>query len=183
MEPPVLRTPRLILRPWREEDVEAFVALDGSPDVSRFAPAPPTPGESRALALGFAQALRDRGWGFWAVELRGRCPFVGFIGLDEATFPAPFTPCVEMGWRLAPQVWGQGLAPEGARATLDFAFQDLDLAEVVAFTSHRNLASMRVMEKLGMVRDPAGDFEHPHFPPGHPLRPHVLYRASRAPEG
>jgi ribosomal-protein-alanine N-acetyltransferase len=176
MEATTLRTPRLILRPWREEDLEPFARLNADPEVCRFAPAPLDRAGSDAFAREIMEGFRARGWGFWAVQVPAGEPFLGFIGLDVAGFEAPFTPCVEIGWRLARSRWGRGLAPEGARAALDFAFAERGLAEVVAFTSHANGPSMRVMEKLGMVRDPDGDFEHPDFPPGHPLRPHVLYR-------
>jgi RimJ/RimL family protein N-acetyltransferase len=176
MEAVTLRTPRLLLRPWREADLEPFARLNADPDVSRFAPAPLDRAQSDALARTIMDHFREHGWGFWAVEEPGGEPFLGFIGLNVARFPAPFTPCVETGWRLACSHWGRGLAPEGARTALAFAFGPLGLEEVVAFTAHANQPSMRVMEKLGMVRDPGGDFDHPDFPPGHPLRPHVLYR-------
>lgn len=179
MEPVTLRTPRMLLRPWRASDLEPFARLNADPDVARYAPHPPVRAESDALAHALMEDFRRNGWGFWAAELPGTDPFSGFIGIRPADFEAPFTPCVEMGWRLARAHWGQGLAPEGAAAALGFAFEDLALDEVVAFTSHANRPSMRVMEKLGMIRDPQGDFEHPAFPPGHPLRPHVLYRIQR----
>jgi ribosomal-protein-alanine N-acetyltransferase len=181
MEAVTLHTPRLCLRPWREEDLEPFARLNADPEVSRFAPGPLDRAGSDALAWRIMDHFQSHGWGLWAVQEPGGEPFLGFIGLNTATFEAPFTPCVEIGWRLARSHWGRGLAPEGGLASLDYAFGTLGLAEVVAFTSHANQPSMRVMAKLGMVRDRAGDFDHPGFPPGHPLRPHVLYRIRRVP--
>jgi RimJ/RimL family protein N-acetyltransferase len=116
----------------------------------------------------------------WAVEIPNITSFAGFIGLSVPRFEAPFTPCVEIGWRLAAEYWGLGYATEGARVVLDFAFDPLGLDEVVSFTASGNLRSRRVMEKIGMAHDPADDFDHPMLPEGHRLRRHVLYRMARA---
>ena len=124
--------------------------------------------------------LEERGWGLWAVEVPGVAAFVGFVGLNPATFDAPFTPAVEVGWRLAREFWGQGYATEGARAALAFGFDTLALDEIVSFTTHGNSRSRRVMERLGMHHDPADDFDNPNVPVGDPIRPHVLYRVARA---
>ena len=145
-------------------------------DVKRYFPATLPVEESREKAERSAKALAEQGWGCWAVELKAESAFIGFIALAEPSFEAHFTPCVEIGWRLAKEHWGQGLATEGARAVLDFAFDRLGLDEVVSFTAATNAPSRRVMEKLGMSRDPAEDFDHPRIPPGHPLCRHVLYR-------
>jgi RimJ/RimL family protein N-acetyltransferase len=123
------------------------------------------------------------GFGLFAAEHRESHVFMGFIGLQTATFEAPFTPAVEIGWRLAPQFWGQGLATEGAREVVRYAFDAAALQSLVSFTAHANVRSRRVMEKLGMRRDPAEDFDHPRLPVGHPLRRHVLYRLWRPLEG
>jgi len=123
--------------------------------------------------------FEERGWGLWAVEVPGTVPFAGFIGLNPAIFDAPFTPAVEVGWRLAREHWGHGYATEGARAALSFGFDELALDEIVSFTSDGNTRSRRIMERLGMRRDPADDFENPNLPDGDPLRPHVLYRLDR----
>ncbi len=120
-----------------------------------------------------------RGWGLWAVEVAGTAPFIGFVGLNPATFDAPFTPAVEVGWRLAREHWGRGYATEGARAALAFGFEDLALDEIVSFTTHGNTRSRHVMERLGMQHDPADDFDNPNAPEGNPLRAHVLYRLDR----
>lgn len=138
-----------------------------------------TRAESHARAEAIRRALDRRGWGLWAVEVVGGAPFVGFVGLNEPEFEAHFTPCVEVGWRLAREHWGRGYAPEAARAALDHGFDVLGLDEIVAFTPPANVNSQRVMQKLGMTHDPADDFDHPNLPPGHPLRRHVLYRVGR----
>jgi ribosomal-protein-alanine N-acetyltransferase len=116
------------------------------------------------------------GYGPWAVEVAGGAPFIGFIGLWIPEFDAPFTPCVELGYRLAFEHWGKGYATEGARAVLAYGFDTLGLKEIVAMTATQNVRSQRVMEKLGMSRRPADDFDHPKVAAGHPLRRHVLYR-------
>jgi RimJ/RimL family protein N-acetyltransferase len=135
--------------------------------------------ESNALASRIEADFEERGFGLWAVEIPSVTSFAGFIGLSVPRFEAPFTPCVEIGWRLAREYWGLGYAPEGARVVLDFAFQALGLDQVVSFTTPGNLRSRRVMEKIGMVHDPTDDFDHPAHPDGHRLRRHVLYRIVR----
>lgn len=173
---PTIRTPRLILRGWRDEDRAPFAALNADPVTMELMPHVLTREESDAFADVQDRDLRRRGWGLWAVEVPGQADFVGFIGLNPPGFDAHFTPCVEIGWRLDRAVWGQGLAPEGATAVLFYALGDLGLAEVVSFTSVGHHRSRRVMEKIGLIRDPADDFDHPRLAPGHPLRRHVLYR-------
>lgn len=128
------------------------------------------------------QHIRDhftrRGFGLWAVEVTGGAPFIGFIGLSVPPFDAPFMPCVELGYRLAFEHWGRGYATEGSRAALAFGFETLGLAEIVAMTAIGNQRSRRVMERLGMTRNPADDFDHPAIISAHPLRRHVLYRVN-----
>lgn len=176
---PVLITPRLRLRPWREADLEPFAALSADAEVMAHFPGVLDRAQSDALAHRFAAAMRRDGFGQWAVEVPGEAPFVGFCGLAVAAFTAPFTPCVEIGWRLARAAWGRGYATEAARAVLAQAFGPMDLEALVAFTAVGNQRSRRVMERLGMQRSPADDFAHPELPEGHRLRPHVLYRLSR----
>lgn len=171
-----IRTPRLWLRPWRDEDVEPFAALNADPRVMEFFPALLTRQETEAGVARLRAHFAQHGWGFWAVEVPGVAPFVGFVGLQNVSFSAPFTPAVEVGWRIAAAHWGQGYATEGARAALDGGFRRLGLPEIVSFTVPANVRSRRVMEKLGMHRAPSEDFEHPRLPEGHPLRRHVLYR-------
>lgn len=173
-----LRTDRLLLRPWRETDLPAFAALNADPEVMRYFPALLTREESDAFAEGVQAEIEARGWGLWAVEVVGVIPFAGMVGLNEAVFRAPFTPAVEVGWRLAAGFWGRGYATEGARAALRHGFAELGLAEIVSMTAAPNTRSQRVMQRLGMHRDPADDFDHPRVAPG-PLRRHHLYRLRR----
>ncbi len=175
----MLRTPRLILREWRAADVAPFAALNRDPEVMEHFPALLSPEESAASAERAQAHIARHGFGFWAVEAPGVAPFIGFVGLAQVSFEAPFTPAVEIGWRLARAYWGQGYATEAARAAVADGFGRLDLAEIVAFTVPGNWRSRRVMERLGAIRDQVGDFDHPRLPEGHPLRPHVLYRLRR----
>ncbi len=175
---PELETPRLRLRLWRPEDRAAFAALNADPRVVEFLPGPLSRAESDAVADRIAAHFAEHGFGLWAVEIPGVASFAGFIGLARPRFTAPFTPCVEIGWRLAAEHWGRGYATEGARAALAFGLERLGLAEIVSLTVPENQRSRRVMEKLGLTRDPAEDFDHPLLPEGHLLRRHVLYRAA-----
>ena len=172
----IITTPRLLLRPWRDQDLEAFAELNADPEVMRYFPSTYTFEETRSHMEKIRQRVEDQGFCWMAVERPGVAPFIGFIGLNIPTIETHFTPCVEIGWRLARAHWGQGLAPEGARAVLDHAFDVMGLQEVVAFTAQGNHPSRRVMEKLGMTRDPRDDFSHPMVPVDHPLGPCVLYR-------
>lgn len=169
-----LETSRLRLRPWRDEDFAPFAALNADPQVMAHFPATLDRAESDVLAARCQSLIEAQGWGFWATEIKASGDFIGFVGLHRPIAELPFSPCVEIGWRLARPFWGQGYASEAARAALSFAFNDLALAEVVAFTSLENRRSQAVMERLGMCR--AENFEHPALPPGHPLREHCLYR-------
>jgi len=175
-----LRTERLHLREWRPADLDPFAALNADPRVAEFLPAVLTRDQSDALARRIVQGFAQHGFGLWAVEIPGIAPFAGFIGLSVPGFMSHFTPCVEIGWRLAVAYWGHGYATEGAAAVLKLGIQTLGLPEIVSFTSAANHRSRAVMERLGMRHDPADDFEHPGLPEGHPLRYHVLYR-HRAP--
>lgn len=171
-----LATERLRLRAWRPSDREPYAALNADPVVMSHFPAPMTRRESDEQVDRIVAAFDEHGWGVWAVEVPGVAEFIGFIGLGIPRFEAHFTPCVEVGWRLARSAWGQGYAPEGGREALRFAFEELGLDEVVSFTSVGNTKSRRVMEKIGMTHDPNDDFDHPNLPLDHPLDRHVLYR-------
>lgn len=177
--PEELHTDRVWLRRWRLEDRAPFARLNADPRVMEFLPGVLSQEESDVLAERIETHFERHGFGLWAVEIPGVTPFAGFIGLVRATFAAPFTPCVEIGWRLAAEHWNHGFATEGARAALGFGFAALQLEEIVSFTTVGNLRSRRVMEKLGMTRAASDDFDHPLLPEGHPLRPHVLYRIAR----
>jgi 3-dehydroquinate dehydratase/shikimate dehydrogenase len=177
-----LKTKRLVLRPWREEDFEPFAGLNADPRVMECFPAPLSREESDQLAQRMQKNLEKRGWGWWAVSVPGVAEFIGFIGLsplDPANFPVPFAPAVEIGWRLAFDYWGKGYATEGALAALHYGFDTLNLPEIVAFTAVQNRRSRHVMEKLDMHRDPEEDFDNPKLAEGHPLRRHVLYRLKK----
>jgi RimJ/RimL family protein N-acetyltransferase len=175
----VLATDRLILRTWRDSDREPFAAMNADPEVMRYFPSTLTREDSDRQVDRIVERTASRGFGFWAVEIPGVAEFAGFIGLSVPGFEAPFTPCVEIGWRLAFAHWGHGYASEAARAVLTYAWDPLGLAEVVSFTTAGNARSRAVMDRIGMRHDPAGDFDHPRLPDGHPLRRHVLYRARR----
>lgn len=179
MTAPTLFTARLVLRGFRPDDRPAFASMNADPEVMRFFPAPLTRAESDALIDRSLASFAAGRTGFWAVAHRDDGAFVGAVALLEPTFEAPFTPCLEIGWRLARAWWGQGLATEAARALLAHAFGPLARREVVSFTTAGNHPSRRVMQRLGMSHDPADDFDHPRLPPGHPLRRHVLYRLAR----
>ena len=175
-----LRSARTLLRAWRDDDLPAWVAMNADPEVRRYFSSVQT--ETEALAeAGRARAnLARRGWGMWALEIPGRLPFAGMVGLNVPSFEAPFMPVVEMGWRLPRAAWGQGWASEAAAAAAAFGFDVLGLDELVAFTTLTNQPSRRVMTRLGMQHDPAEDFDHPTVPEGHPFRLHTLYRLPRS---
>jgi RimJ/RimL family protein N-acetyltransferase len=178
-EVPVLATERLLLRGWREEDLEPFAALNADPRVMEHFPSRMTREESDAFVLErILPHFAERGFGLWAVEARGVAPFVGFVGLNVPSFDAHFTPCVEIGWRLSASSWGKGYATEAARAAIAYGFEEAGLDEIVSFTVPANRRSVAVMERLGMRFD--GEFDHPRLPEEHPLRRHVLYRLERA---
>lgn len=179
--PAELRTERLLLRDWRDEDLEPFAAMNADPAVMEHFRGLMTREQSDAFAERIRTRLQEDGWGLWAVEvIAGECvPFIGFVGLARPNFEAHFTPAVEVGWRLSRASWGRGYAPEAARAVASFAFDTLGLDELVSITAVGNAKSRRVMEKIGMTYDPADDFENPTLDAGHPLRPNVLYRLRR----
>jgi RimJ/RimL family protein N-acetyltransferase len=175
-----LITERLILRRWRDEDREPFARMNADAAVMRFMPSLLTREESDAVADRIEEHFRRHGFGPYALELRSNRTFIGYTGLHVPTFTAEFTPCIEIAWRLDCAHWNRGLATEAARAVVDHAFGQLAIQELVAFTVPANLASRRVMEKLGMTHDRSDEFEHPKLPEGHPLRRHVLYRLQKS---
>lgn len=176
----MLATSRVILRRWEARDREPFARLNADPRVMEFMPGLLSRSESDAM-IDRAEAHFERhGFGPLAAELRASRECIGFLALSIPSFEAAFMPCVEIGWRLAAEHWGQGLATEGARELVRHAFDDLKLDELVSFTTVANWRSRRVMEKLGFRHCPEEDFAHPRLPLGNPLRPHVLYRLSFA---
>lgn len=172
-------TPRLRLRQWRRDDLAPFADLNADPEVMEHFPTALTRDKSDKLADVLADRIRDNGFGMWAVEVAETGEFIGFTGLNPITFDAHFTPAVEIGWRLARKAWGKGYATEAAEASLAYAFGELGLVEVVSFTATSNIRSQAVMTRIGMARDPDGDFHHPAVgDPQHPISLHVLYRIS-----
>jgi RimJ/RimL family protein N-acetyltransferase len=177
---PELHTERLILRGWWESDREPFARLNADPVVMEHFPAPLSRVESDSMVGRILDRWSSGRPSLWAVEVPGVAPFIGFVGLLEPEFDAPFTPCVEIGWRLSAPHWGQGYATEAAQAALAHGFGTLGLDQIVSFTVPANQRSRQVMERLGMHRDPSEDFDHPNVAAGHPLRRHVLYRLTAA---
>src|SRR5947209_11637312 len=159
-----LKTARLSLRQWDEDDLERFAALNADPETMRYFTATLTREQSDAMARGLASVIEQRGWGLWAAEVIGGPRFIGLVGLNEPTFEAHFTPAVEVGWRLARAYWGHGYATEAAAAVIEFGCRDLGLEEIVAMVASGNTRSRRVAERLGMARDPVDDFDHPRVP-------------------
>jgi ribosomal-protein-alanine N-acetyltransferase len=175
-----LRTERLLLRAWREAEREPFAALNADPVVMEHFPAPLSRAESDRMVDRIEDTFRERGLCLWAVEVVDGEPFIGFVGLSAPGFQVPFTPCVEVGWRLAHAAWGHGYATEAARAAIADGFSRLALDEIVSFTSRTNVRSQAVMRRLGMTHDAVDDFDHPRIAVGSPLRAHVLYRLRRS---
>ncbi|WP_374535993.1 GNAT family N-acetyltransferase [Chitinimonas taiwanensis] len=177
--PFTLRGERVLLHDWRDDDLPTWVAMNADPAVRRYFPSV----LDEAAALGEASRIRAHaereGFTFWALEIPGVADFAGFVGLIRTGFDAHFTPCVEIGWRLAQAYWGQGYASEAARLALQQGFDTLQLDEIVALTVPANLPSQAVMQRIGMRRDPADDFDHPRLSDGHPLQRHLLYRIKR----
>lgn len=174
-----LEGPRVLLRPWRDEDYDAFARMSADPAVMEYL----RPLPDRAASDGVVQRVQDHfaqhGFGLWVVELPGVSPFIGSVGLLHIAFEAHFAPAVEVAWRLDSAWWGKGYATEAAGVALGYGFEHLGLEEVVAITVPANRRSRAVMERLGMVRAEADDFDHPGVPEGHPLKRHVLYRLRR----
>jgi RimJ/RimL family protein N-acetyltransferase len=170
-----LETSRLKLRQWRAEDKPVFAGINSDPSVMEFYPRVLETTESNSLADYFNTLIAEKGWGFWAVEKKVDCTFIGFVGLNEPTYDLPVTPCVEIGWRLARNEWGYGYASEAAEVAMQVAFTHIDLPEIYSFASVTNTKSIAVMERLGM-QNTNGNFEHPIIPENHSLREHVLYK-------
>lgn len=175
----IATTDRLVLRPWREEDRAPYAALNADPEAMRHFPKPLTRAESDALVDRFEAAIERHGFSFWATELRATGELIGSVGIHVPQFEAGFMPAVEIGWRLDPAHWGRGYATEAANAALAHGFEVVGLDEIVSFTAVLNEPSQAVMQRLGMVHDPAGDFDHPLLPADHRLARHVLYRLPR----
>lgn len=172
----ILKTERLVLRTWQEKDLEPFAAMNQDPKVMECFPNCLTLPETHAMIERFTKHIAQHGFGLFACELTESKEFMGFVGLNIPTITAHFTPCVEVGWRLAARFWDKGFATEAAKAVLQLGFNEYQLKEIVAFTAEQNKRSRRVMEKLGMQHDEIDNFYHPNIPKDHPLSLHVLYR-------
>lgn len=168
------------MRHWIAEDVAPLTLINQDPQVMEHLPKRLTPAETRAMIQRINHCIEQRGFGLWAVALKQSGVLIGFIGLSTPAFEAPFTPCVEIAWRLSAAHWGQGYATEGAKAALAYGFTKLSLQEIVAFTVPENQRSLRVMQRIGMQPDPQGDFAHPNFPLNHRLSRQLLYRMQRS---
>lgn len=166
-------TTRLLLRQWRSSDRAPFAELNADPRVMEFFPSRLTREQSDAMADRCETLISERGWGLWAVELKASGSFIGYVGLHVPAAELPFSPCTEVGWRLAYDYWGHGYATEAARAALSVGFELLGLQEIVSFTAVVNVRSRAVMQRLGMKE--SGFFEHPSVPAGSFLRKHCLY--------
>lgn len=174
-----LKTKRLILRNWTDADLEPYCDMCADQDVMRYFPSVLTRQESMDMAKKIRSLISARGWGFWAVELKEHSGFIGFVGLHVPKPYLPFSTCVEVGWRLRKEYWGNGYASEAAKASIDFGFSKLKLNEIVAFTAAINRPSIRVMERIGMSNTGL-DFEHPDVPISSELTHHVLYKISKS---
>ncbi|HEX3749624.1 MAG TPA: GNAT family N-acetyltransferase [Streptosporangiaceae bacterium] len=177
-----LETERLLLRHWRPEDRAPFAAMNADPEVMEHFPARLTRAESDAFVDRIEAGFAEHGFGLWALEVRDTGEFIGFTGLSVPSFPAHFTPAVEVGWRLARPAWGHGCASEAARRALTEGFTTYGLAEIISFTTVANVRSQAVMGRIGMTHDPADDFGHPRVAPDEPTHRHVLWRV-KAPAG
>ncbi len=175
-----IRSERLLLRAWVPSDRLPFAQMNADPQVVQFLPSALTCEQSNHFADRIEAHFDTHGFGLWAVEVCHSAPFIGFVGLSVPSFESHFTPCVEIGWRLAKKYWGRGYATEAARAVLAYAFEDLGQEEVVSFTVPGNLKSRAVMQRLGMTYAPEDDFDHPSLEEGHRLRRHVLHRILRS---
>ncbi len=175
-----LETERLLLRHWRDEDLDAFHRLNSDEQVMRFFPFRRSRAEAANALERFGNIVAEDGFGWCAVTQRSTGKVVGFSGLSKVNFKAPFTPAVEIGWRFLPEHWGNGYATESASSLIAHGFSDLDLAEIVAFAVPANTASTKIMERIGMRPDPGFDFDMPGIANEHvDLRRHVYYRITR----
>jgi RimJ/RimL family protein N-acetyltransferase len=177
--PMEIRTARALLRQWHDSDIPVWVEMNADAQVRRYFPTVATAEAAAGEATRIRAALAQRGWGAWALEIPGSVPFAGFVGLIVPAFQAHFVPAVEIGWRLMRSTWHQGYATEAAQAVVRFAFEQLELPELISMTVPDNLPSQAVMKRLGFTHDSQDDFDHPKIEDGHRFKRHVLYRLSR----
>lgn len=180
----MINTPRLKLRQWQQSDAQPFAALNSDPEVMRYFVRPLTREESDASIQRFSESIDNKGFGFWAVESKindddiAVGDFIGFVGLNSPQHELPFSPCIEIGWRLMRRTWGKGFATEAANACLSYGFEQLQLTQIVSTTTQHNTPSTAVMERIGMQKQ-AELFAHPAVPNDHLLSLHVWYRLMR----
>lgn len=174
-----IETERLKLRQWKEADFPVFARINADPEVMQYFPNTYSEQESNAWAIKIQTLINQRGWGLWALETKSDGVFIGFVGLHIPIVKLPFSPCIEIGWRLAKASWGKGYATEAAKAALNIAFEKLKLTEIVSFTAVSNTRSRAVMERLHM-ENVNQNFFHPSVPEGSAVREHVLYKLSKA---
>ena len=173
----IFESDRLGFRKWLPSDAEPFASMNGDPVVMEFFPKMLTREESDGFITRIEASFTQYGYDLWVVEEKASGNFIGFIGFSHPHFEAPFTPCIEIGWRLAKEFWNKGYATEGALACLRYGFDELGFAEVLSFTAVTNTRSVRVMQKIGMEK--VGEFDHPNVDPTNSLYRHVLYRSTK----
>jgi ribosomal-protein-alanine N-acetyltransferase len=173
----IFESERLGFRRWKDEDRLPFFHMNSDDDVMKYFPNKLTKVQSDDFVDRIEKNIELHGYGLLAVEIKKTREFIGFIGFSNPTFEAFFTPCVEIGWRLARKHWNQGYATEGARACLDYGFGVLGFEEIYSFTAQINTQSINVMKKIGM--EELSTFNHPRISEDHPLNLHVLYRRKR----
>ena len=172
------KTERLQLRQWTLNDLEPFSAMSADPQVMKYFPNTLSRSESDRIAKKYQSFITENGWGVWAVELLETKEFIGIVGLHHPSSDLPFSPCIEVLWRIAQSHWGQGYATEAATAVIKIGFQELNLQEIVSFAVLHNYPSRAVMERIKMVNT-GETFQHPDVLEPEHLREHCLYRISR----
>lgn len=177
--PVEIRTPRLLLRQWKDSDLDAWCEMNADAEVRKYFSKVNERVDSEGEASRMKAGVAQRGWGFWAVELPGATPFIGTVGINPPGFPAPWQPAVEIGWRLKRDTWGQGYATEAAIAARDFAFNELQLPQIVALSVVPNSPSHGVMERIGMTPWHGMEFDHPRVPADWPLKQHIVHRITK----
>ncbi len=173
-----LDTPRLILRDWRDADLDAFAAMSADPVVMETLGPLMTRDEADALLSRAKAIAAEHGHTFWAVERKSDAQMIDWCGIIRGSV-GPVEGKAEIGWRLAADAWGQGYAKEAALASLDWGFANLADDAIWAITSTGNARSWGLMERLGMIRHPDLDFEHPRVAEGSPLKSHITYSIAR----
>ena len=173
----IIQSERLCLRQWVPSDIQEFYALCSDEDVMEFFPATMTLTEVEKSINRFSNHIRKHGFGFFATEIKETNEFIGFIGFQRLEMEADFTPCIEIGWRLKKDAWGKGFATEGAKACIQYVFDENISSEIYSFTAEINKRSERVMQKIGMSQ--TGYFDHPKLDKDSPLLRHVLYKINK----